>query len=118
MNIVYIISVLILLIVIFYIQKQAKAVLRDWCESSSTSSKFISVLAITTCSFAIIFWFFLIYWTISSWQISLDPSRPKPYFLITYVLGLFSVGIFMFLSQFFSGINKIKEDNSNKSGKE
>lgn len=115
MNILYIISLLIVLILFYPLQKQVKAQYKEWQSKTDISSRFVSVLSFTSTAFAIVFWLFLIYWTLSSWFISLDPTKPKPFFLIMYVLGLFSFGIFIGLSRIFSDINKIKDDNNNDS---
>ncbi len=113
MNIIFIISLLILLVIFFVLQKHVRYLFNNWQKATDSSSKLVSILALTSSTFAIVFWLFLVYWTLSSWQIYLDPSKPKPYFLIMYVLGLFSLGIFMGLSQMFSGINSLKKDKSN-----
>ena len=109
MNIIYIIAAIILFIVSYVIQKHFRYLLKNWKEVLGTSSKFICILAMTTNVFAIICSLFLIYWTIDCWYISNFTSRPKPHFLIIFFLGIFSIGIFMGLSQFFSGISNLKE---------
>jgi membrane protein YdbS with pleckstrin-like domain len=81
-----------------------------WREVTGVSSKIMSVFALVACTCAIVCWLFLIYWTFSLWQISLDPSRPKLFFLVVYVLGLFVVGISMSLSQLFFSLSKFKND--------
>lgn len=108
MNIIYIIAILILLAILFALYKQVKYLLTHNIELTNISSKLVHVLAWITISFAVLFWLLLLYWTISSWLIHIDPTKPKPHFIIVYVLGLFSTGVLMSFSQFFSKINKLK----------
>jgi hypothetical protein len=110
MTIMYVIASIILLIALYSIYKHARLVLGVWSEVTGVSSKIMSALALITCACAIVCWLFLIYCTYSSWQIYLDPSRPKPFFLVIYVLGLFVVGISMSLSQLFFSLSKLKND--------
>jgi hypothetical protein len=118
MNIIYIISLIILIVIFYPLQKHARYLFSNWRIATDTSSKFVCILALATSAFALLLWVFLIYWTLSSWLISLEPTKPKPYFLIMYVLGLFSLGISMGLSQMFSGINSLKNDNNLDSEKD
>lgn len=109
MNIIYVIAVLILLGILFSLYKQTQWLL-SYKKLNNISSKFIHILAWITAIFAALFWLFLVYWTISSWLIHIDPSKPKPHFIIVYVLGLFSTGVLMSFSQFFTGLNSLNRD--------
>jgi hypothetical protein len=112
MTIVYIVSLLLLLVFQVLIKKQIKNLITGKSDVSDVGSRFIHALAWITAVFAVLFWIFLAYWIINSWMIHIDPSQPKPHFIIVYVLGLFSTGLLISFSQFFSKLNKIKSDSN------
>ena len=112
MNIVYIISIIILMIILFIIYKYTEFILKNWDEATSSSSKILFMIGIITFACVVVCWVFLIYWTIDCWYISNYTSRPKPHFLVMYILGLFVLGITMALSQLFLGLSQFKKDNT------
>lgn len=91
MTSVYILCALLLLVVVYGVYRQSMAAWVTWAGTPSTRSRAISGVALLFCLCAVSAWLFVVYWTVSSWRISLDPSVPKPHFLVFYVLGLFAV---------------------------
>lgn len=113
MILMYGIAASILFILAIPIYRQAHANISSLKKASSITEKFMSVLAIVTYLGAVLCWIFLVYFTFSSWQISIDPTKPKPFFLIIYILGLFSLGIVFALSEFFLGLSSLKKSTKN-----
>ena len=110
MTIVYIVALLLLFVFQILIKKQIKILIASKKELSGISSKLVQVLAWVTCLFAVFFWVFLLYWIINSWLIHIDPTKPKPHFIIVYVLGLFSTGVLLSFSKFFTRLNTLNKD--------
>jgi len=115
MNIIYIISLIILLVVLVVIYNYAKFVLTCWHEAKSPTSKVLSILGIITFTVVVICWLFLTYWTIDCWYVSNFTTRPKPHFLVMYVLGFFMLGISMGLTQLLLGFGSFKKDKDSSS---
>lgn len=110
MNIVYIVAIVILLIILYPVYKHSNFIFSGWNKVTGAGRKIICVLSFVVCLFTIASWLFLVYWTISSWHISIDSSHPKPYFLIIYVPSLFILAISMSLSQVLYGLSQFKKD--------
>lgn len=112
MTSVYILCALLLLVVVYGVYRQSMAAWVRWAGTPSTRSRAISGVALLFCLCAVSAWLFVVYWTVSSWIISLDPSVPKPHFLVFYVLGLFAVAICMAVAKVLHGLAALGSDSS------
>ena len=99
LDIVYLLAALIDAWLLVPLYRAVRMQHRIWRAGSQGVRAILGVLSAVVLAIAAICWAFMALTTADSWMVSLDPSRPKPYFLVTWALGLVAYGIvWMFLA--------------------
>ncbi len=91
-NLFFLIFALIDLACLYVLIKRARTHWSLW-QASFNGHYLIAVMCVVLLVLVTLAWAYMVTATFLDWRVSLDPSKPKPYFFFTWLVGAVPFGI-------------------------